>query len=329
MFRLLALSFIWWLLTVPSSAYEQAGFCRDCPCDEKLLNDLKSKYSQKIQAYRQIVAAAEETRQREAEAIKTAQDVFGEYTKDIATDGATTVGEKVYPVPFEIYEKYKKYTQMTTEPSSTEDLLKLSKLYLEELAKGAGYENALERTKWVDSAISGIAMDMKVLTSLKEADFHAEQAFKQWLLGYEALMDARRLQDKIKKLEAQCKKEPDSSPPAAESEDQGPSGEREAVKARELVKKWKSIDGEFRSSEGSITSEQAAFEEALAIVQDNPSSWWNPQPQLLLVATSEATAYKKEWRKFRAPMIRAYRYLQRALDAFHRAEAKFKALEKP
>jgi len=97
------------------------------PCDDKLLKELRAKRDQKVKIYKEILAAAEETRQREGEALDEAKEIFGDYTKDVAKKGATTVAKKTYPVPSEVYAKYKKYKAMTGEASSTEDVLKLAK----------------------------------------------------------------------------------------------------------------------------------------------------------------------------------------------------------
>lgn len=175
------------------------------PCDEKLLNELKAKRDQKIKTYREIVAAAEETRQREAEALAKAQEIFGNYAKGIAEKGVVEVGKEVFKVPDEVVAAYKEAKITTSDKAASEKFLRLTKMYMEELFKHAGYKTAVNRAKWIDAAMSGALMDAMVLTKLKEAEFHAEQAYKQWLRGYEALMEARHLEDRIRKLEAECK----------------------------------------------------------------------------------------------------------------------------
>lgn len=338
MLRLLGLSFLC-LVLAGSSAYGQgAGFCRDCPCegpdceekkkpcDDKLLKELKAKRDQKIKAYREIVAAAEDTRQREAEAIAEAQKIFGDYAKGLAETGVVTVGKEVFKVPDEIVAAYKEAKIANSDKPASEKFLKLTKLYLETLFKEAGYKTAVERAKWIDSAVSGILMDVMVLQKLKEAEFHAEQAFNQWLRGYEALMEARHLEDRIRKLEAQCKKKSDSPSPANEEEDQKSSGERELDEAKRMVETWKNVDGEIESAEGSILSYDDAINEALTIIQAGESSWLDTEPRLYLVSASDEAAFQEEWKKFRIPMIRAYQHLEKAMDAYHRAEAAFNRL---
>jgi hypothetical protein len=312
------------------------------PCDEKLLKELRTKRQLKVKTYRDIVAAAEETRQREGEALGEANEIFGDYTKSIVKKGATTVAKKTYPVPAEVYAKYKKYkekyNQMTGEVSSTEDVLKLAKDYLEELAKDSGYKDAVERAKWVDTAISGIAMDAKMLTKLKEAEFHSEQAFKQWLLGYEALTEARHLEDRIRKLEAQCKQQNAQPQPPAPQEEQEEktSGEREQEAAQRMMDSWRGVNGEIRRSDGAATSALDAFNEALAIVQGQSSQWMPSQamPASFAVGSSNmpavqvvaASTYEAEWQRFRVPMRRAFEHLIQSVEAFVRAKTAFDQL---
>jgi len=302
------------------------------PCDDKLLKELRAKRHQKVKTYREIVAAAEETRQREGEALRDAKKIFGDYTKSIAKKGATTVAKKTYPVPAEVYAKFKeykeKYNQMTGEVSSTEDVLKLAKDYLEELAKDSGYKDAVERAKWVDTAISGIAMDAKMLTKLKEANFHSEQAFKQWLLGYEALTEARHLEDRIRKLEAQCKQQnAQPKPPAPpEEQEEKTSGERELDQAKKMMESWKKIEDGFLDAEGNFHDTDTAFEEALSIVQERQSFWSRPNGRMYLVSQQGDVAYQEEWNRFRVPMIRAFQRLVKGLEAYQRSEAEFKQL---
>ncbi len=342
MLRLLALSFLCVVLAGSSAYGEGAGFCRDCecfgmgcekdkPCDDKLLKELKAKRDQKIKAYREIVGAAEETGQRAWEALKHAEEVFGKYTQSVATKGATTVGKELFPIPVEVYERYKKYQSLNPgNVSSSEDLLKLTKSYLEELAKEAGYKDAVSRTKWVNGVLSGVLMDAEVLISLKEADFHSEQAFNQWLRGYEALMEARHLEDRIRRLEAECKKK-GSGPAAKEPEpDERTSGEREAEEAQKMVDSWRNAHGEIINAEGGVLNEEQAFEEALVIVQSQ-SSRRLPAPLFFAlfnsaVSTSVAqaasdNAFQEEWQRFRIPARRGFDHLSKAVEAFGRASA--------
>lgn len=341
MLRLLALSFLC-LVLAGSSAYGQqvpprpkAGFCRDCPCvgpdceeekpcDDKLLKELKAKRDQKIKAYREIVAAAEETRQREAEALAEAQKIFYDYAKGIAEKGVVTVGKEVFKVPDEIVAAYKEAQIHNSNKPASEKFLKLTKMYLETLFKDAGYKTAVTRAKWIDTAVSGALMDAMVLTKLKEAEFHAEQAFNQWLRGYEALMEARHLEDRIKKLEAECKKKSGLPPPPEQEADERSSGERELDEAKRMVETWKNVDGEIENAEGGILSYDDAINEALAIIQTSESSWLDSEPRLYLVSASDEAAFQEEWKKFRVPMTRAYQHLEKALEAYHRAEAAFK-----
>jgi hypothetical protein len=305
-------------------------------CDDKLLNELKAKREQKVKTYREIVAAAEETRQREGKALDEAKEIFGGYTKDIAKKGATTVAQKTYPVPTEVYAKYKKYKQITGDLSSTEDLLKLAKFYLEELAKESGYKDAVERAKWVDTAISGIAMDAEMLTKLKEADFHSEQAFKQWLLGYETLMEARHLEDRIRKLEAQCKEKPAPPPPPEQEADERSSAERELDEAHRMVEGWRNVDGEIERTKGAILLYDDAVNEALSIIQGQSSQWMPPRAILAsfeigssdmhIVQAVAASTYETEWQRFRIPMRRAFEHLIQSLEAFVRAKTAFDRL---
>lgn len=308
------------------------------PCDDKLLKELRAKRDQKAKTYNEILAAAEETRQREGETLGEAREIFGDYTKDIAKKGATTVAKKTYPVPAEVYAKYKKYKAMTGEVSSTEDVLKLAKFYLEALAKESGYKDAVERAKWVDTAISGIAMDAKMLTKLKEADFHSEQAFKQWLLGYEALTEARHLEDRIRKLEAQCKQQnaQPQQPAPQEEQEEKTSGERDQEAAQRMMDGWRGVNGEIRNSAGAATSELDAFNEALAIIQGQSSQWLPPQAMLAsfevgssdmpAVQAVAASTYEAEWQRFRVPLRRAFEHLIQSVEAFVRATTAFDRL---
>ncbi|HSA61342.1 MAG TPA: hypothetical protein VLE03_03810, partial [Nitrospiraceae bacterium] len=197
----------------PTGTCREESCIKEPPCDDKLLKELKAKRDQKIKAYREIVAAAEETRQREAEALGEAQKIFYDYAKGIAEKGVVTVGKEVFKVPDEIVAAYKESQIHNSDKPASEKFLKLTKMYLETLFKDAGYKTAVTRAKWIDTAVSGALMDAMVLTKLKEAEFHAEQAFNQWLRGYEALTEARHLEDRIKKLEAECKKKSGPPPP--------------------------------------------------------------------------------------------------------------------
>jgi hypothetical protein len=196
----------------------------------------------------------------------------------------------------------------------------------------------VERAKWVDTAISGIAMDAKMLTKLKEADFHSEQAFKQWLLGYEALTEARHLEDRIRKLEAQCKQQnAQPQPPAPpEEQEEKTSGEREQEAAQRMVDSWRDVNGEIKNAEGAAVSELDAFNDALFIVQGQSSQWMPPQATRasLEVGSSDmpvahvvaASDYEVEWQRFRVPLRRAFEHLLQSLEAFARAKTAFDQL---
>ena len=334
---------------VVSAQIAHAGICALCedrphlcspetlasckPCDEKLLKELKAKRDQKIKTYREIVAAAEETRQREAEALANAQEIFGNYAKGIAEKGVVKVGKEVFKVPDEVVAAYKESKIANSDKAASEKFLKLTKLYLEELFKHAGYKTAVNRAKWIDAAMSGALMDAMVLTKLKEAEFHAGQAYKQWLLGYEALMEARHLEDRIRKLEAECKAKGGSggASPREETESQS-SGEREAEEAKKMLDGWKKVEDGFEDSEGNFHSADLAFEEALTIVQSQQSQQFHgrpwfvtfgfpPRPWLVIGMTeSEMDA---EWNKFREPLRRAFELVIKGMESYHRAEQQF------
>jgi hypothetical protein len=315
-------------LEPPRDGQKDKNKPKDEPCDDKKLKELKAKRDAKIKAYKEIVAAAEDTKQREAEAIKEAQDIFGKYTKDLATKGATTVGKELFPVPSEVYEKFKKYKKMTTEPSSTEEMLELAKFYVEELAKEAGYKTATERAKWVNAAMSGALMDAMVLSKLKEAETLAEAAYNQWLLAYENLTDARHLEEQIRKLEAQCKAKGGkggSSP--SEEADSRSSGEREAEQAQKLLDGWKKVEGGFEDSEGNFHDADMAFEEAMSIVQSQESSQLHGYTSLvsftLMAAEMTDAQMQAEWTRYREPLRRAFELVIRAMQTYHRAEKEF------
>lgn len=303
------------------------------PCDDKLLKELKAKRDQKIKAYREIVAAAEETRQREAEALAEAQKIFGDYAAGIAEKGVVKVGKEVFKVPDEVVAAYKEAKITNSDRAASEKFLKLTKMYLEELFKHAGYKTAVERAKWIDTAISGALMDAMVLTKLKEAEFHAEQAYNQWLRGYEALMEARHLEDRIRKLEAQCKKKSSPPAPAEQEADERSSGERELDEAKRMVEGWKNVEGEIENAEGAILSHDDAINEALAIIQGQSSHLGLPSPVLVslitampglhLTASENEAAWQEEWSRFRQLMIRAYEQLIKGMESYHRAEQQF------
>lgn len=302
------------------------------PCDEKLLKELKAKRDQKIKAYREIVAAAEETRQREAEALAEAQKIFGDYAKGVAEKGVVKVGKEVFKVPDEVVAAYKEAKITNSDKAASEKFLKLTKMYLEELFKHAGYKTAVTRAKWIDAAMSGALMDAMVLTKLKEAEFHAEQAYNQWLRGYEALMEARHLEDRIRKLEAQCKEKSAPPPPPEQEADERSSGERDAEAAQKMLDGWKTVESGFEDSEGNFHEADFAFEEALAIVQSQQShrldairwlaSFGFPARPVLVKDMTEAEL-DAEWNKFRVPLRQAFELVIKGMEGYHRAEQQF------
>jgi hypothetical protein len=312
---------------------------KDKPCDDKLLKELKAKRDAKIKAYREIVAAAEETRQREADAIAEAQKIFGDYAKSIVEKGVVKVGKEVYKVPDEVVAAYKEAKINLSDKPASEKFLKLTKLYLETLAKDAGYKGAVERAKWIDTAVSGVLMDAMVLSKLKEAEKLAEAAYNQWLRGYEALMEARHLEDRIRKLEAECKAKGargGSSP--SEEADSRSSGEQEAEEAQKMLDSWKKVDGGFEDSEGNFHDADMAFEEALTIVQSQQSSRLQGRPFLaslssisipLIVAEMSDAQLAAEWPKYREPLRRAFELVAKAMETYHRTEQEFYLIGSP
>ncbi len=206
------------------------------------------------------------------------------------------------------------------------------KLYVEYLSKGNGYKTAVERAKWIDTAGSGILMDLMVLQKLKEAEFHAEQGYKQWLLGYEALMEARHLEDQIRKLEAECKANSGRGGSSAPEEtDPQTSGEQDAAAAKAMLEGWKNVEGGFEDAEGNFHDADLAFEEALNIVQSQQSrlhgqpwlaSFAGP-PHLLLVKDMTEAEMDAEWNKLRDPLRRAFELVIRGMENFHRSEQQF------
>lgn len=316
------------------------GTCREenCleeekPCDEKKLKELKAKRDLKIKMYREIVAAADDTRQREAEALDDAQKEFSKFAGKIAGKGVVTVGKDVFKVPDQVVAAWKAAYIANSDKTDSEKFLKLTKLYLEELAKGAGYKTAVDRAKWVDTAMSGALMDVMVLTKLKEAEFHAEQAFNQWLRGYEALMEARHLEDQIRKLEAQCKAKSGRGGASPQEEtDSQTSGERDAEAAQNMLDGWKKVEDGFEDSEGNFHSADLAFEEALTIVQSQQSQQFDARPWFVtfglpprpwLVTDMTETEMDAEWNKFREPLRRAFELVIKGMERYHRAEQQF------
>ena len=303
------------------------------PCDEKLLKELKAKRDQKIKTYREIVAAAEETRQREAEALAKAQEIFGDYAKGIAEKGVVKVGKEVFKVPDEVVAAYKEAKITNSDKAASEKFLRLTKMYLEELFKHAGYKTAVTRAKWIDAAMSGALMDAMVLTKLKEAEFHAEQAYKQWLLGYETLMEARHLEDRIRKLEAECKAKGGGGGASQQEETESQSsGEREAEEAEKMLDGWKKVEDGFEDSEGNFHSADLAFEEALTIVQSQQSQQFDARPWFVtfgfpprpwLVTDMTEAEMDAEWNKFREPLRRAFELVIKGMESYHRAEQQF------
>lgn len=316
------------------------GTCREdnCreepkPCDEAKLKELRAKRDQKVKTYREIVAAAEETRQREAEALAEAQKVFNDYAKGIAEKGVIKVGKEVFKVPDEVVAAYKEAKISNSDKAASEKFLKLTKMYLEELFKHAGYKTAVNRAKWIDAAVSGALMDAMVLTKLKEAEFHAEQAYKQWLLAYEALMEARHLEDQIRKLEAECKQPAGRGGASRPEEPEAQtSGERDAEAAQKMLDGWKKVDGGFEDSEGNFHDADLAFEEALTIVQSQQSHQFEARPwfvvfglppRLWLVTDMTEAQMDEEWNRFRQPLRRAFELVLKGLENYHRAEQQF------
>lgn len=335
------------LQTSPASAFHKPGHipptgtcreesCLEKPCDDKLLKELKAKRDAKIKAYREIVAAAEETRQREAEALAEAQKQFMKYAEKIAEKGVVKVGKDVFKVPDQVVAAYKEAKITNSNDAASQKFLKLTKLYLEYLFKEAGYKTAVDRAKWIDTAASGILMDLMVLQKLKEAEFHAEQAYNQWLRGYEALMEARHLEDRIRKLEAECKKNKGGGGASPQDEtDSQTSGERDAEAAQKMLDGWKQVDGGFEDSEGNFHDADLAFEEALSIVQSQQSHRFEIRPWFVtfdfpprpwLVTDMTEAEMDEEWNRFREPLRRAFELVIKGMESYHRAEQQFHLL---
>ncbi|MBI3621638.1 MAG: hypothetical protein HY208_05555 [Nitrospirae bacterium] len=322
----------------------QSGGAADSKkCDDEALKKAKAERDKWLKIYKEQLAAADDTRQREAEALAEAQKEFNKYAQGIAEKGVVTVGKTVFQVPDRVVAAYKEAKIMNSDKAATEKFLKLTKMYLEQLFKEAGYETAVQRAKWIDAALSGLAMDAMVLTKLNEAEFHAEQAYKQWLAAYESLMNARHAEDRVKKLEAACKTasgdkcvglgcETQPVPGGCiglgcdkatgqQDDDFKSSGERDADQAQKMMDGWKKVDGGFEDAEGNFHDTDSAFNEALEIVQGGQSSWSPAQPTFVA-----GPDYQQEWTKFRQPMIRAFQHLVKALEAYGRAEHAFKQL---
>jgi len=179
-------------------------------------------------------------------------------------------------------------------------------------------------------------MDAQMLTKLKEADFHSEQAFKQWLVGYEALTEARHLEDRIRKLEAQCKEKSAAPPPPEQEADERSSAERELEEAHRMVEGWRNVDGEIEKIKGAILFYDDAVNEALSIIQGQSSQWMPSQvkPVFFEVGPSSmpaahlvaASTYEAEWQRFRVPFRRAFEHLIQSVEAFVRAKTAFDQL---
>jgi hypothetical protein len=296
------------------------------PCDDEALKKAKAERDKWLKIYKEQLAAADETRQREAEALDEARKEFNKFAEKIADKGVVVVDKKIYNVPDEVVIAWKEAKIANSGSPATEKFLKLTKLYLEELFKEAGYKTAVNRAKWIDTALSGITMDAKVLMKLKEAEFHADEAFKQWLRAYESLMKARLAEDKVRKLEAQCKAQPSRQPESPPEDDQKTSGEREAEQAKKMMESWKAIEGGFLDAEGNFHDADTAFEEALSIVQERQSSWSGPHGRIHLVSGPGDAAFQEEWKRFRVPLIRAFQRLVQGLEAYQQAEMRFRQI---
>lgn len=309
---------------------------KEKPCDDEKLKQLKAKRDAKLKAYKEIVAAAEDTKRREAEAIAETQGIFGKYMEDAAVKGQLKVQYEVFNVPESVRTLYKVSNIANSSDSWSKKMLKFAKTAVEQLGKQAGYKNAVERAKWIDTAVSGLLMDAMVVMKLNEADRLAEQGYNQWLRAYEALTEARHLEDQIRKLEAQCKAKPGGGGSSSREEsDAQTSGERDAEAAQRMLDGWKKVEGGFEDSEGNFYDADLAFEQALAIVQSQQSygidgARWLAAfflaPRPMPVKDMTEADMDAEWNTFREPLRRAYELVIRALEDYHRAEQHFSLL---
>lgn len=146
-------------------------------------------------------------------------------------------------------------------------------------------------------------------------------------------MEARHLEDQIRRLEAECRANRSGGRvPSEEETDFETSGERDAEAAQRLLNEWKQVEGGFEDAEGNFHDADTAFEEALSIVQSQPST----RLGTLLTVTAASSSTRPipvndmtnaelaaEWNRFRAPMRRAFELIIKGMDSYHGAERRF------
>lgn len=132
-------------------------------------------------------------------------------------------------------------------------------------------------------------MNAKMLTLLRDFDRYAKEAQKTSAAMLDALGKARKAEDLVKQLEAQCRAaKPPSKPPAeAPSEDDEfkPTGQREYEAALRLMELWRQADGSYKTATTSFGDAQTALQHALAIIQSRRTSELSsPYQRVALVA---------------------------------------------
>jgi hypothetical protein len=96
------------------------------------------------------------------------------------------------------------------------------------------------------------------------------------------------------------------------------------------------VNGEIKNTEGSVVSEEDAFNEALSIVQGQSSEMMPSQAMLAsfeidsssmpVTQIVAASTYEAEWQRFRVPMRRAFEHLIQSVKGFVRAKTAFDRL---
>lgn len=246
-------------------------YCKGC--DKEAIAKARADYERLLKTYQEIRANADALGLEAQKVVQQGEKIWSDYFFGLGRKAMTKVLTK--PLP----DAAKRGLSGYSAAKSPESALKEGVSLLKELStklKGGAWKRAAPVVDIASMFLDlGIA-NAKLLTLIGEFDRYAKEARKAADAALDALRKARAARERLEALEARCR-ETAKAPkaPARKDDDEDdrfkPSGQRELEAAIALRDSWRRVGDMYEDSRGNLHSGSAALQEALAIVQKQPS----------------------------------------------------------
>src|SRR5439155_23148833 len=113
-------------------------------CDKEALAKAQVQFKNLLGRFRNFAELSDDLSKRSWAVYQEENKLFNDFFKDLVTGGLVKIGSEVFKLPPEIARDFKVLQIQRSNATPTEKILKLSKVILGTVAKGAGYAAAAE-----------------------------------------------------------------------------------------------------------------------------------------------------------------------------------------